>query len=75
MQGNLSFYRPDPNSDVSRTWEGQRVAFNGSERVATVVRAYWQGFGKAVQLYVSETGSASDSYLTDSEHVTIVKEG
>jgi hypothetical protein len=72
MLGNLSFYRPDPNSNVSRTWEGKRVAFNGSERTATVVRAYWQGVGKAVQLYVSEDGR--EPFLTDSEHVTIIRE-
>jgi hypothetical protein len=74
MRGNLIFYRPDPNSNVSKTWEGRRVAFNGSERVALVERAYWQGPGKPVQLYVTETGRASDAFLTDSEHVTIVKE-
>jgi hypothetical protein len=74
MRGNLIFYRPDPNSNVSQTWEGRRVSFNGSDRTATVVRAYWQGVGKGVQLYVSETGRASDAFLTDSEHVTIVKE-
>ena len=65
--------RFDPNGYESAKWEGRTVAFNGSERTATVLRAYWQGPGKAVQLYVSENGS--EPFLTDSEHVTIVKEG
>lgn len=63
--------RINPNKDTAEVWEGKTVAFNGSERTAKVLRAYWQGPGKAVQLRVSENGG--EPFLTDSEHVTIVK--
>lgn len=62
---------PDPNRYTAEKWEGQIVAFNGSERRATVLRAYWQGYGKPVELRVAENGG--EPFLTDSEHVTIVR--
>lgn len=72
MRGNYDFYRPNPNEHTQTTWVGKRVAFNGSDRTAEVVRAYWQGPGKAVELIVSENGATP--FFTDSEHVTLVKE-
>lgn len=62
---------PSPNAFTQEKWVGKTVSFNGSERVAEVTAAYWQGPGKAVQLYVSENGS--EPFLTDSEHVVLVR--
>ena len=62
----------DPNGATVDRWVGRTVSFNGSERVAKVLRAYWQGYGQPVQLSVSENGG--EPFLTDSEYVTIVKD-
>lgn len=69
----------NPNEYTTAKWVGKTVAFNGSERRATVLAAYWQGPGKAVQLRVVELGPGElyveeDVEVTDSEHVTIVRE-
>lgn len=64
--------RQSPNDFTRDKWVGKTVSFNGSERVATVTAAYWQGPGKAVQLYVSENGG--EPFLTDSEHVVLSRE-
>jgi len=65
-------YTYNPNADAADKWLGQKVSFNGSEKVATVTAACWQGPGKATQLRVTVHGSEV-SELTDSEHVVIVR--
>lgn len=64
-------YTYNPNADAADKWVGQTVSFNGSDRAAEVLTAYWQGPGQAVQLRVSENGG--EPFLTDSEHVVIVR--
>ena len=66
------FPQGGPNDFVRDKWVGKTVAYNGSDRTAEVLRAYWQGPGQPVQLSVSEDGG--EPFLTDSEHATIVRD-
>jgi hypothetical protein len=76
MQGYTSrspYY--NVTSRTESTWVGRRVNYNGTSHHGTVLRAFWQGRGKAVALSVEWDGNPLVlSNLTDSEHVTIVKE-
>jgi hypothetical protein len=66
---------PYPANDAARTWEGQRVNRNGTNHNGTVLRATYGGTGQAVKLTVDwDRNLLSLSALTDSEHVTIIKE-
>lgn len=65
------YQRFSPNDFESDKWEGKTVSFNGSDRTAKVLRAYWQGVCEPVQLRVSENGG--EPFLTDSEHVVLVR--
>jgi hypothetical protein len=61
-------------SDHER-WVGKRVNRNGTAEYGTVLRAYWRGTGQPVKLSVDwDVQTLSTAALTDSEHVTIVKE-
>lgn len=73
---NQGVVNPQPNAEVSRTWVGKRVNRNGTADYGTVLRAYWAGTGQPVKLSVDwDVQSLATSALTDSEHVTIVREG
>jgi hypothetical protein len=68
-------YRSD--NDVRATWEGKRVNYNGADQFGTVIRAWSQdATGRLVKLSVDwDVQTLWLGALTDSEHVTIVKEG
>lgn len=69
------FPPPDPNQDVWHKWVGKRVNRNGTNDNGTVTRAYWGGLGKPTSLTVDwDVQTLATSALTDSEHVTLIKE-
>lgn len=66
---------PNPNRYTADKWVGKRVNRNGTAEYGTVLRAYWQGFGEPVKLSVEwDEQTLATAALTDSEHVTIVRE-
>lgn len=66
---------PDSNRYTADKWVGKRVNRNGTYDYGTVLRAYWQSVGSPVKLSVDwDVQSLAVGALTDSEHVTIVKE-
>lgn len=65
---------PDPNRYTAEKWEGKRVNRNGTEENGTVRRAYWQGPGEPVAVTVVYDDAPGVEILTDSEHVTLVRQ-
>ncbi len=72
------FTRPTFRSDASvrASWEGKRVNYNGTDQYGTVIRAWSQdATGRRVKMSVDwDVQTLWLGALTDSEHVTIVKE-
>lgn len=65
----------NPNELAANVWRGKRVNYNGTDQYGTVLRAFWQGPGKAIKLSVDwDVQTLWLGALTDSEHVTIVRE-
>lgn len=75
MLGRVRTY--NPNAETSEKYVGKTVALNGSDRTATVLRAYWQGPGKPIELYLSEDtpadGVADAEFFGDTEQWTLVR--
>ncbi len=66
---------PDLNRYTTDKWVGKRVNRNGTAEYGRVLRAFWQRVGEPVKLSVDwDVQTLSTGALTDSEHVTMVKE-